>query len=242
MATAGAYLAALGDHLAHHPDAEVAAGHLPAVAACAEALIAARPAFHSARAGDLLAQAGHALRRALAIPQQDGADRARWESEAREAERLAAELGGVTPADAATGAAILDGWQAACGWRLALDRPWFFDDPLAGIRLAGVAVWSGCGLAWRAGELWVHPTQGNPWRWWALLDLPHGDATVSLVWDGATLHSTQPVRSDQPVELHGRIRALHTDEYDFDLQFEMAPRPDDPPGGQHLFKPMFDTP
>jgi hypothetical protein len=87
----------------------------------------------------------------------------------------------------------------------------------------------------------VNPKRGNRWNWWALLDLPIDGSNISLVWDGATLHSTQPVQSDKPVQLYRRIRALKTDELDFDLQFEFIPAGEE--GGttaRRHFRPLFD--
>jgi hypothetical protein len=123
------------------------------------------------------------------------------------------------------------------------DRPWGFDDPWKGIVLAGEAVWSSCGIQRRQGKLTVNPKRGNRWSWWALLDLPVDNGSITLVWDGTTLHSTQPIQSDKPVKVYRRIRALKTDELDFDLQFEFTPS--DEEGGvsaRTSFRPRFDQP
>ena len=77
--------------------------------------------------------------------------------------------------------------------------------------------------------------------WWALLSLPLANGKhLSLLWDGSTLHATQPVRSSLPVELYKRIQIHGTDEFDFDPYFELTRDSD---GGDtattHRFKPKF---
>ena len=67
------------------------------------------------------------------------------------------------------------------------------------------------------GELWVEPTWPSGGTWWALLGLPIADGKyLSLLWDGSTLHATQPVHSHLPVSLCKRIQIHRTDEFDFD--------------------------
>jgi hypothetical protein len=62
-----------------------------------------------------------------------------------------------------------------------------------------------------------------------------------LVWDGSTLHSTHPIQSDKPVQLYRRIRALKTDELDFDLQFELTPADEEgETAARRYFRPVFD--
>jgi hypothetical protein len=131
-------------------------------------------------------------------------------------------------------------WPQESGWRMKAGRLWRFDDPWAGVALAGQAVWRGCGVHRRDDALHVKPTLPTEWGWWALLDLPLHDGALSLVWDGAVLHATRPVKSDRPVQVHRRIRALHSDELDFNLQFEFG---DDEETGRELpyqFHPQFD--
>jgi hypothetical protein len=51
------------------------------------------------------------------------------------------------------------------------------------------------------------------------------------------------VQSDKPVQVYRRIRALKTDELEFDLQFEFTPS--DEEGGtaaRRTFRPRFDQP
>jgi hypothetical protein len=227
-----AYLAALHEHLLRHPDAELLAEHYPAVQLCAEQLMTMRENAAQQADGPVFAAASVALRHAvvLATERRDSDGMARWESEACELEREAdaAAPRGLPPVAAAE--VPPTNWLARSGWRFSADRPWHFDDPWAGVVLAGDAVWQGCGLQRRRGKLAVYPKRGAGWRWWALLDLPLDGDKISLVWDGATLHSTQPVQSDQPVQVHATIRPRNTDELDFDLTFEFTP-PDAAPSG-----------
>jgi hypothetical protein len=239
--TNGAYLAALHDHLRRHPDAELLAEHYAAVQSCAEALVQLRWQ-HISPVAPVLIATGAGLRHALALAtlHNDSANLARWESEVSNLERQPDAVG------ADSELLMYDDWQKRTGWTLFADRPWAFADPYRGIALAGDAIWCACSCEWQDGELWVYPTRCAPWRWWALLDLPQAGTEISfsLVWDGATLHTTRPVQSDQPVAQWRRIRALRTDELDFDLQFEMTPLETDTDGAggrqRHIFHPQFD--
>ena len=237
--TNNAYLSALYEHLQRHPDSDLLAQHYAAVQACAERLVEMREAGQAD--GPTLAEASVALRRAvvLATEQRDSANMGRWESEACELERQADAAGSSVKGEAVSPTAWLD----HSTWQLSEDRPWHFTDPWAGVGLAGDAVWQGCGLQRRRGKLAVYPKRGAGWRWWALLNLPLDGGSISLVWDGTTLHSTQPVQSDQPVQVYAAIRARHTDELDFDLTFEFTPTDED--GGRanvRTFHPDFDQP
>ena len=234
-----AYLAALHEHLLHHPDAALLGEHYAAVQLCAEQLMAVRESAAQQANGPVFAATSVALRHAvvLATEQRDADGMARWESEACELERQA-DAAGSPVADAAVAPAD---WLARSGWQFSEDHPWRFADPWAGVTLAGDAVWQGCGLQRRRGKLAVYPKRGAGWRWWALLDLPLDGGKVSLVWDGATLHSTQPVHSDKPVQVYAAIRARNSDELDFDLTFEFTPS--DAEGGRanrRTFHPDFD--
>lgn len=238
--TNGIYLRTLWQHLQRRPDPELAAQHREAVTLCAEALVQLRlgnpagdPPRPPALDSETLAWAGSGLRHAvnLATILRDSANAMRWESEACEYERLAEEAGGarLVHSDRLHNLEWPGEWRAATGWELNSDSPWQFPDPVAGIALAGEAIWRGCGLQWRQGQLAVYPRRGNRWRWWALMDLPLGDdETISLVWDGETLYSTRPVRSEQPVRVYEQIRARDTDELEFDLRFEMIGLQPDP--------------
>ncbi len=236
--TNGAYLAALHAHLSRHPNRDLLADHADAVALCAEALVAARrEALHNPSVAELQAL-GAALRSAQALAElrRDGANTVRWESEACEYERWAEREGGArsVPMPAPD-------WARAAGWHAPGERPAGFDDHWAGIALAGDAVWRGCGLRLEREQVRVAPVWSSAWEWWALLGLHFGGGTLSLVWDGAQLHSTLPLRTRLPVVVHESIRALKTDEDAFDLEFEFtdsAPAADAPRVRRH-FRPRF---
>jgi hypothetical protein len=238
----GAYLLALMEHLRRHPNPELLAEHYGAVQLCAEVLVRVRIEAQNNVDAKTFAAAGGALRYAVALAtlHRNSADAVRWESEACELERIAEEVGHTPPSNTPL---TVKNWTEVAGWRFHEDRPWGFDDPWKGITLAGEAVWSACGIQRRQGKLVVNPKRGNRWSWWALLDLPIDGGSLSLVWDGTTLHSTQPIQSDKPVAVHRRIRALRTDELDFDLQFEFTP-PDEEGGSaaRTYFRPQFDQP
>jgi hypothetical protein len=238
--TISAYLLALMDHLRRHPTPELLAEHYSAVQTCAEVLVRLRVEAQEKVDAITFATAGSGLRYAVSLATQhrNSADAVRWESEACELERIAEEAGySAPPANVIS----MQNWLEQAGWQFSDDRPWGFDDPWQGIALAGEAVWGSCGIQHRQGKLVVNPKRGNRWNWWALLDLPMNDGSISLVWDGTTLHSTQPVQSDKPVQLYRRIRAIKTDELEFDLQFEFTPADED--GGvasRRYFRPVFD--
>jgi hypothetical protein len=229
-----AYLAALHAHLQHHFAADLLQAHYAAVQACTEVLIKERSKIQ--QDGQRLVELGMALRYAqeLAMRHSDGANAVRWESEACEAERLAKEL---QAQNVSTTISLTD-WLPLSTWQTPANQPWHFSDPWAGIALAGQAVWRGCGLNWVRNQLWVQPTFPAHWSWWALLDLPVGEGKLSLLWDGVTLHATQAVRSKLPVQVHQRIRALKSDEYEFNLEFELKSEQDGVVH-QQIFKPKF---
>jgi hypothetical protein len=146
------------------------------------------------------------------------ADAARWESEADylrqrpDATEGPATLSGITATDSSAGSSTAQPGdeQEGSGW-------------LWGVQTAGAAVWDGCGISYRDGELWVEPTWPSGGTWWALLSLPLANGKhLSLLWDGSVLHATQPVRSQLEVQLHKRIQIHHTDEFDFDPFFELT--------------------
>ncbi len=237
-----AYLLALMDHLRRHPNSDLLADHYAAVQACAEVLVLVRIEAQNRVDAKTFAAAGGGLRYAVSLATQhrNGADAVRWESEACELERIAEEAGHVPNTNATLS---VQNWREQAGWHLKKDQPWGFDDPWQGIVLAGEAVWAACGIQRRQGKLVVNPKRGNRWGWWALLDLPIDGGNISVVWDGTTLHATQPIQSDRPVQSYRRIRALKTDELDFDLEFEFTPS--DEEGGtaaRRYFRPTFDQP
>ncbi len=238
------YLRSLHDLLERRFDAELLQQHFPTVQACAERIVRERirrfltePEFADV---NWLVDAGDALIVAARLANRvgDDADQARWESEAAEYLRLANSLGAsVSP-------------KTAQKDRLAPDEDTMDEDimtedaigePWSSIVLAGQAVWTGCGVRIGDNTIVVEPTFSEDWQWWALLDLPlDEERTLSLVWDGNTLHTNTDVASRLPVLVHDRIRILHTDEYDFDLQFELV---DNGESGltRRLFRPSFLT-
>lgn len=231
-----AYLLALYAHLRHHFDRELLREHFAAVKLCAETLIQQRWQPTVDDNPTQLATIGAALRRAvgMAVTLEDSLNAVRWESEACEAERRAEALGAILEAEIP----VATTWLAHSTWQAPADQPWHFVEPWRGIELAGRAIWQGCGVQWAGGHYHVQPTWPSAWHWWALLDLPLGATKLSLLWDGATLHATQPVQSSLPVQLHHRILALKTDELDFDLHFELRSTGDGV-GEKEVFRPTF---
>jgi hypothetical protein len=219
--TISAYLEALHGHLGRHPDAELLKKHLPAITLCADNLVRMR----WEEAGDetgvatevdaAAAVRGLAYAAELAAAAGDGANAARWESEA------ALRGQGLATTDRAQTFDWMQ-WVGESGWQSPDDEPWGFSEPGGGIRLAGEAVWHVCGLQWHDDRPWVYPIHEPELRWWALTDMPLADKSVTLVWDGSTLHSTYPVCSDRPVAIHEKIRVLNTEEHNFDLRFDMV--------------------
>jgi len=231
-----AYLRALAGHLQRHPDMDLLNKHYAAAAACAEALVQSRwqagDALDEAldEAGLAAASAGLEAAAELAAMQGDGVNAARWESEAT----LLRRMSGARPAPFAP-----ERWLDRSGWQFHTGRPWGFADPMRGIELAGEMAWAIGGLHRHEGELRVEPSDFL--EWWALLDLPFGERSVSIVWDGETLHASAPVQSSKPVALYDRIRAAGAGEFDFDLRFEMQRGEGSgaAPKTVHLFRPRF---
>lgn len=77
--------------------------------------------------------------------------------------------------------------------------------------------------------------------WWALLGLGLTDGKrLSLLWDGATLHATQPVTSALPVRRWQRIQIHGVDEFDFNPYFELTPPSHSGDTAQkERFRPIF---
>ncbi|MBV7337093.1 hypothetical protein KFU94_54475 [Chloroflexi bacterium TSY] len=236
--TNGTYLRALARHMERHFDEGLLSRHYTAVGLCAEMLLRllAKPDRQ-----DEVVSVAEALHDAsqLASLYQDSDNRDRWHSASQEA------LSNSTEANADSGqsnhSSIAQQLEES-GWTTSEHGLRRFASPIRGIALAGDAIWHGCGLLWTKDGYLVNPTWPSTWTWWALLDLPIGtmtdEKTLSLVWDGQTLHSTQPVQSDYPVLLHEQIRSLNTDEDSFDLRFEFI---DQNEGGTEKsdFSPTF---
>lgn len=217
-----AYLKALANHLSRQPDPRLLARHYAAAARCAEMLTGALdefPALDSAQIAHI--QTGLYLASRLAGLQGENADEARWIGETA---RLAAA--GSSGDDV----------------RMAMGE-WTELDALAELRtlstaqlmsMAGEALWRGCGISVRNGEIYVAPQWPQAWGWWGLLDLPVMGDALSLLWDGETLHSTRPVRFDGNVAKQDRIRAEGSDVDNFALRFHLR-------GGskEQIFRPSF---
>ena len=208
-----AYFAALAAHLCHHADGDLLTAHLPAVRLCAERLILLRLENTQNSGGwkdrKHAAPCAEALRGAAQLAQAaaNEVDAARWESEAA----YLAQLAGA-------GDTAREMGQGSANTPDKTPESW-----LASVQMAGAAVWEGCGMGYRDGGLWVEPTWPSGSTWWALLGLPLANGKhLSLLWDGSTLHATQPVRSNLPVEMYKRIQIHRTDEFDFDPYFELT--------------------
>ena len=229
--TNSAYLQSLFSHLQHHFDAKLLAQHYTAVGLCAEMLLRSAESTLAGFASDGAVSSAKPLEHGLycaaglAHLYGDGANVDRWGT----ATTCAPEPSCTLPA---TG------------------------DALA---LVANAIWHGCGIRCGTNNLdapWsVVPTWPSEWAWWALLDLPldpvDTDKTLSLLWDGAVLHSTVPVqtvadgtRADDiqvdrvQLEVHDQICARHIGELDFDLAFELIDGKGDD-AVQTVFKPRF---
>lgn len=221
IATNHAYLCALYRHLQRHFDSELLAAHYSAVGLCAEQLLRQRAAMAGQGSNQAATLINHAVdcARQLAERQQDWANATRWTIEAQERNGHAGDhIVGAQhhqPSTATLMARLLAQWQPVSA------RPHSFADLWQGIELAGALLWQGCGIRRQTEMLWVEPTWPQAWSWWALLDLPVAAGKLSLVWDGQTLHSTLPINSDCPVEIHETIRTRNSDELEFDLHFEL---------------------
>jgi hypothetical protein len=217
-----AYLKALTNHLSRQPNPDLLSAHYDAAARCTETLIGALDDF-PALEGRQIAQIQTSLYLAsrLAGLHGESADETRWLSET-------ARLAAANP----QGADV----RMAMGEWSELEE--FIDlgslSPARLMALAGDALWRGCGISVRNGEIYVSPQWPQPWGWWALLDLPVMDGALSLLWDGETLHSTRPLRFDGNVTQHDRIRAEGSDVDNFALRFHLRSG-----GAQRTFRPSF---
>jgi len=96
------------------------------------------------------------------------------------------------------------------------------------------SIWNLLGITTANGELTIHRQWPSHWDWWALIQLPYRaqgeEDTVSLLWDGDTLHTTRPVAFDGPVTLQNQVHPFGSDEHSFNLRFRL---------GTDLFVPTF---
>lgn len=240
--TNSAYLYSLERHLGRHPNLDLLAEHYPSLRLCAENLVQAR--WRELREADSMALrwAAAGLRRAatLARIQDDSANAARWESEAVEYVRLSGLAKGHPQLAADSDPQNLVKPEPTDFLdRLFLpSQIWDLLQPdLAAnlMDLAGQALWQGCGVTWSNGSLHLQPAWPGTWAWWALLDLPLADRQLSLLWDGETLHSTQPLHFAGPVVLWQGIQVRGDDPDAFALRFELT----DKAGEQMIFTPTF---
>ena len=224
--TNAAYLMALHDHMQHHFDAALLAEHYPALGLCATVLQQMSRMLEAAPvAGDgklaspqePLFEIGQALACAVQL--------ARWRGDVTNAASWADSAADhiLPPGQLSR---MLD-WALTTSWQVGANGTGCFPQPLDGVELAGMTIWHGCGVAQQDDQIVVAPQWPAAWNWWALLNVPklagsRIDQTLSLVWDGAVLHATEPVQSELPVKVHKRIRTRASDELDFDLHFEFV--------------------
>lgn len=224
-----AYLESLANHLSRQPDASLLAEHYETVKRCVASLMPLCDE-DAARVGEDLARLRTALYLAsrLAGLSDDGENEDGW---LKAAMKVGEALPGY-PEDAAKGArAGVRGWDELDGL---VDLASLGTAQL--LAISSKAIWQGCGISVRRGEIYVSPQWPEAWGWWALLDLPVADGTLSLLWDGVTLHTTQPVRFDGRSSLHDRIYASGSDVDTFNLRFHLNKG-----RTQRLFRPSFYT-
>lgn len=219
------YFQTLAHHLSHHFDAELLTRHFPALQLCSEALIRQRWEQNGTPTADELriCAAALALAQRFALVQRDEVNATRWASEAAEFERLTGASDIIAPQLSST--TVLPDWSdwaAHYGWKESFDQPWHFVDFWRGIDLTSDAIWQGVGLDLSGASYLVQSTFPVQWAWWALLDLPTNLGKLRLVWDGAILHSTLPIKSAAPVQVHSAIRTLGFEELNWDPRFEFT--------------------
>lgn len=212
--TNGAYLRALVGHLKRHFDQKLLTDHYTAVGLCTEQLMRIVEKELESLTGR--SDYRHALHAAAQLAQLHGdlQNANRWHGAAQ----MPAQFDGPVNDPAKERAQLAHPENA----------PIHFLDTWHGIMWSAETLWQGCGLSWQKDQLWIAPTWAEAWEWWALLDLPYRDElTVSLLWDGTTVHSTQPIQSRLPVQHWDSIRALHTDELEFNLHFALQSEQDE---------------
>ncbi|MBK8047558.1 MAG: hypothetical protein IPK16_10795 [Anaerolineales bacterium] len=236
MHAGGAYLEALYGHLHHQGDLDWLADQAPSIRLCADALVRLRWEAPELLANPGIQQevmAGLAHAAVLAEALGDAVNAERWMSEVR-----AAGAGAAVWLEATNS---WSDWRRRFGWSPQAGTVHGAGTEFHGAELAASAVWGGCGLSVRAGEVWIEPTWPAQWSWWALFSLPLvGGRHISILWDGNTLHATFPVRSSLPVEVQKRIQIHHTDEFDFDPLIELTSDSDSvDTSTKRRFRPAF---
>jgi len=240
LTTNAVYIHTLAAHVQRHRTLpQFLDEHLNSVRLCAEALIQLRvtaPAWLAQPAPHQKLAAALRVAASLAARAGDEVNATRWESEWRYLTNL--EGGAST---ALVRDLDLGNWAVAAQWRCEPGRPPMFADPWVGMQLAGAVIWRGVGLRDRGDAIFVEPTwMVQRWPWWALLGVTlTEERRLSMVWDGATLHTTRPVYSTFPTQVYKQIQLLHTDEFDFDPVFEMIKGEAGSTEERVRFKPKF---
>ena len=240
LTTNAVYIHTLAAHVQRHRTLpQFLDEHLNSVRLCTEALIQLRvtaPTWLAQPAPHQKLAAAMRVAASLAARAGDEVNATRWESEWRYLTNL--EGGAST---ALVRDFDLGNWAVAAQWRCEPGRPPMFADPWVGMQLAGAVIWRGVGLRDRGDVIFVEPTwMVQRWSWWALLGVTlTEERRLSLVWDGATLHTTRPVHSVFPVQVHKQIQLLHIDEFDFDPVFEMIRGEAGHAEERARFKPKF---
>ncbi|MDE0311666.1 MAG: hypothetical protein OXI52_05325, partial [Caldilineaceae bacterium] len=202
---AAAYLGALHTHLQRLPDPEWLSTHHQALTASASEISAISQDLADASAHENTSScASDAARRALTA--------------------------------AAVLARQLNLTEDAAIWADAATRLSNREGALPSVQPAPAAnsIWNLLGITTKDGELTIYRQWPSQWDWWALIQLPYRaqgeEDTVSLLWDGETLHTTRPVAFDGPVTIQNQVQPFGSDEHSFELRFRL---------GTDLFIPTF---
>ena len=195
VANHASYLLALHQHWLAQGDQAWLKEQQAAIQLCAEALVRLR--WEDPQATQLATvqtSIAVSLQYAVELAEVvgDELNAVRWKSEVQVLAR-----GGLPERVNAAGDGPWSRWLAGTSRQAVEQQPWRFAPPAEGIGLAGDAVWMGCGLHWRASELWVEPAWPGAWGWWALLSLPLiGDKYSEPVmgWANAARHPTRAQR------------------------------------------------
>lgn len=227
-----AYLKALHEHLLRFPNPELLQEHYAAVTLCAEVLIGSRAALQEGASERDLRALEDALRQALRLAtlKRDGVNAVRWESEACEYKRVADEL-----AESQTMAApSMEGDKNIAAWQTEADAPAQWQNAWAAVAFANATLWKGLGYTFDGKQIRLKPAFPQEWGWWAVLDLPTPLGALTVVWDGAMLHSNLPLKTALPHQVHARISLRGADEIDFAPRFIFAAEE-----GEIVFRPQF---
>ena len=232
-----AYLKALHEHLRRHPDTKLIEEHYAAVSLCAEVLVLARPQLQQNAAESDLRRLEDALRQSLQLAtlKRDGVNAVRWESEACEYKRVADEISASSlpiavereqtdptldpsPGEKGESTASPD-VPAADHWHTPQNAPAHWDDPWAAAAFAAETLWQGLGYTIERNQIRIKPCFPKVWDWWAVQSLPTPLGALTVVWDGATLHTNLAIKTSQHSVQHSRIELRGADELDSDPRF-----------------------